>query len=119
MPKHKWSGEVTAPKPHQNPQSGFRQIWVLDVQWSTCPVEVKDQVKDLWWVYEGRNDNFIIKTTLDNLKYDFVDSNVERFDNKIYKWVEVPVKTDLIIQYIKEVEPGLKNDEQFYIHWCW
>lgn len=125
LKKHKWSGEVTAPlegyppKPHPDTKSGFRPIWVLDVQWSTCPVEVKDQVKDLWHLYEGRNDNFIVKTTLDNLKYEFVDSKVERFNDKIRKWVEVPLKTDLIIQYIKEEAPGLDDDEEFYIHWWW
>lgn len=112
--KHKFPAKLSPEVPE-----GFRQIWVLDAQWSRCPVEVEAQVKDLWRLHECGNDHYIIKTTLDDLEHEYTDSEVERFNEKTSKWEKGPLKTDLIVRYIKEIAPKIKKDETIFIHWWW
>lgn len=109
MEKIKWSGATSAYAHKFNPQAelpadtpaGVRKVWLLDAQWSTCPIEVEDQVKLLWNWYENGNDSYIIKTSIRALK-------------KLHK----SVNTNAVVQYLEEM--GVTDeDEDVIIHWWW
>lgn len=95
---------------------GLRKAWFLDAQWSTCPVEVESQVKDLWRCYELGNDRYILKTSIDEL-LNMVDegATVKKFVDG--KWTKVPLQVDYIVDYIQQ--HGIAEDEQVIIHWWW
>jgi len=88
--KQKWSGSGS-------PRSGFRKVWLLDAQWSDCPVEVVGEVKRLWRSRELGNDNCIVKTTLQELRE-----------------MSAP-----IAQYVLEKEPLIDPNNLILIHWWW
>jgi len=120
-----WSGK-TASYHHKmfdtpNPpyiKNALRKILFLDVQWTNCPIEVEDQVRDLWRLHELGNDNYILKESIESLiEYETNNVMVEQWDNKEIKYKEVPLKTDAIVQYLRE--QGVKDDEQVIIHWWW
>jgi hypothetical protein len=121
-----WSGRTTAYEhKHKFPAKlspsvpeGIRKIWVLDAQWSRCPVEVEAQVKDLWRYHERGNDHYIIKTTLDDLEHEYEDAVVDQWQEP-KGWVEGPLKTDLIVKYIRETAPEIKNNDAIWLHWWW
>lgn len=118
MEKITWSGVTSAYEHKHRPNAilpestklGFRKVWLLDAQWSTCPVEVEDQVKALWSWYENGNDRFVIKTNLGDLK-DFHENENYKDGNKF-------IKTNAIVQYAEEM--GIVDDEdEILIHWWW
>lgn len=122
-----WSGRTTAPE-HQgkfpaklNPKTkqGFRKVWLLDAQWSTCPVEVEEQVAALWRFLERGNDYYIILTSLHDLEKGYNNAEVDMFNEVSKRNENVPLKTDLIVKYIKEVEPTIGENDQILIHWWW
>lgn len=39
----------------------IKQMTVFDVQWSSCPIEVQEEVHQLWRDYECMNDKCIVK----------------------------------------------------------
>jgi hypothetical protein len=98
QPIIKWSGVTTAYYSDAEPKKGFRQIWVLDAQWSTCPVEVEEEVIKIWKTREYGNDYFIHETTIAQL---------------------LKSKYFAIVQYVREVNPSIPDDEVFFIHWWW
>ena len=89
---HKWHD---TPNPEVE-EAGFREVWVLDAQWSDCPVEVYEEVRKLWQEYERGNDHYIIKMTLDDLSAE-----------------EYPYIVDYVSSF------GIPEDEQFFIHYWW
>lgn len=92
-----YSGKVTADHPRGmviDPiPDCIQQITVLDVQWSSCPVEVEDEVRDLW-------------------------QDDERLGNdvSIYKWDEEndAEKYPVIAEYLKS-----RGVSKCWIHWWW
>lgn len=112
---HKWND---TPNP-EGEEAGLRKVWFLDAQWSTCPVEVENQVKDLWRLYECGNDKYIIKMDMKELinmaenphDYCAVERRVDG------KWVEGPIDVTAILQYARET--GVQDDERIIIHWWW
>jgi hypothetical protein len=98
-------------------KKGLRKVSFLDVQWSTCPVEVENQVRELWSDYTLGNDHSIIETSISELKEmagDFSDEEELEEIKEDYKIT----KTDAIVQYLKE--QGITNDEEeIIIHWWW
>lgn len=90
---HKWNDTPNSP----NEKLGFRKVWFLDAQWSTCPIEVEKEVRSLWQSYELGNDNFIVKTYLSDLDEEYV----------------------AIRQYILEMQPDIGEEELIIIHWWW
>ena len=122
-----WSGRTTAmehkrkfpAKLKPNTKQGFRKVWLLDAQWSTCPVEVEEQVKALWRFYERGNDYHIISTSLRELATGYENAEVELYNTLSKRWGTVPLKTDLIVKYILEVEPTIGENDQIFIHWWW
>ena len=113
--KHKFRNWKEYPVTEQD-KKGLRKINFLDVQWSTCPVEVENQVKELWGDYELGNDHYIIKTSINELKEIAGDIEYEEVD--IY---EEPIKfteTSAIVQYLQE--QGITDEEEeIIIHWWW
>jgi hypothetical protein len=81
-------------------ERGVRKVFMLDAQWSTCPIEVEEQVKGLWLANELGNDRYMLKHTIEDL--------LEYSD-------EFP--TDAIVQYLRE--NGVPDDEMVIIHWWW
>ena len=113
---HKWN---TTPNPPDT-EAGFRKVWYLDAQWSTCPIEVENQVKDLWRLHELGNDRYMIKSSIERLLEDGAgDVDVEQWDNENSKWSKGILKTDAIVQWIREQAPEIKDDELILIHWWW
>ena len=114
---HKFDDWQTKPVPSDaNP--GVKKVWMLDAQWSTCPVEVENQVRDLWQYHECGNDHFVIKTKiLDLISLQKEGEPVDRWDETQSKWVEGPIKTDLVVQYLRE--QGVHDDDLVLIHWWW
>lgn len=126
----KWSGQTTLydhlwtkqgdplPEVPADANQCIKKIWFLDAQWSTCPIEVEEQVKDLWRVYELGNDHYMFKTSIEELiEIEGNENEVERFSNELIQWVKVPLKTDAIVQYMRE--QGISDKDQVIIHWWW
>ena len=121
----KWSGRTTLHKHKFNgwedklvfetDNKALKTVKFLDVQWSICPIEVEDQVIDLWGLYEIGNDRFIIRTSINDLIELNNDIEIRKWINN--NWVNIKLKTDAIIQYLRE--QNLKDDEQIIIHWWW
>ncbi|AGR47882.1 hypothetical protein PHIM7_178 [Sinorhizobium phage phiM7] len=122
----KWSGRTTsyshkfADWQNRAPdgEPGIRTVWFLDVQWSTCPVEVQEQVVDLWRLNGLGNDKYMIKTSIIELAEMQDDGyEVDRFDSDKVQWTKGPLKVDAIIQYLEE--HGVPIKDQVIIHWWW
>jgi len=113
-----------------------RKQWVLDAQWTNCPREVEDQVKDLWRYHNLGNDNYILKYSVEDLLHLVEDgakveqwhekpanmsyeecTKLERQGKKIWGWIEGPIKVDYVVQYLREM--GVADDETVWIHWWW
>lgn len=113
---HKWND---TPNPSDT-KEGLRKEWYLDAQWSTCPIEVENQVKDLWRLLELGNDHYLIKTSIEDLlEQEANECDVEQWDDVKSKWGKVKLKTNAIVQWIREQAPEMKNDEFIVIHWWW
>ena len=72
----------------------LRKQLVLDVQWSNCPIEVVDEVKDIWKNNCYGNDNFIHKY---KIKSHDQYHHLNRYLSK----------------------KGVGDDEVVWIHWWW
>lgn len=79
-----------------------RTVKLIDVQWSDCPVEIEDIVRDLWQDYELNNDHCIIKL-----------SGIDDVEEVI----QDPAKAALFKQYLKS--QGVVKNELCLIHWWW
>jgi hypothetical protein len=104
--KIKWSGvtsclahkfDTTAKVPDNTP-SGVRKVWLLDAQWSTCPIEVYEQVQRLWERNELGNDNYVDKTTIEYL-------------------LATGAEVNAIVQYLREM--GVGDEDKVFIHYWW
>lgn len=103
----KWSGVTSCLEQKFNPAAevppytpkGVRKVWLLDAQWSTCPIEVYEQVQLLWQCSDLGNDNYIYKTTINDLVDD-----------------ECSI-TDAIVQYLREM--GVDEEDEVLIHYWW
>lgn len=102
--KIQWSSKTSSyhrkwnntPNP-EDTDKGFRKVWLLDAQWSDCPIEVENEVKKMWKSYDLGNDNYVIKTDIDTLQ----ENNT------------------LVAQYVKEQAPEIAGEELILIHWWW
>lgn len=108
--KIEWSGKTSSyhHKWHNTPnpedtKAGVRKVFYLDAQWSTCPIEVEDQVKALWRWKELGNDRYMIHCTIEDLE----EWVAEGYDGKI----------DAITQYLHE--QGVGDSDEVIIHWWW
>lgn len=90
-----YSGKVTADHPvgfdNSNPPSCIETITVFNVQWTDCPVEVEDEVREIW-------------------KHNMLGN-----DTSIYKWDENDItRWPIVAEYLKE-----KGVDKCWIHWWW
>ena len=111
---HKWHD---TPNPPDTP-AGLRKVWFLDAQWSTCPVEVEEQVQDLWKLHELGNDRYMLQISVETLQQyqkEGEEEFVDKWDGS--KWVKTQLKVDYVIQYIRE--HGIPDNEEVIIHWWW
>jgi hypothetical protein len=101
--EHLWAKRKGEPPPliPDNANQGVQKVWMLDAQWSTCPIEVEEQVKGLWRSYELGNDRYMLKMSINDLLEIHSD--------------EYP--TDRIVQYLKE--NGVSDEDRVIIHWWW
>lgn len=122
-----WSGKTSSyhHKWHDTPnppdvKSGLRKVWFLDAQWTDCPIEVEQQVKDLWQGHDLGNDHYMLKRSLDDLEETEESGyQVDRWDDEAKTYTKVPLKTDAIRQWILEKVPDIPKDEDVIIHWWW
>lgn len=106
----KFSGETTAHKLARNApwtdakgagSECFRMQKVLDVQWSNCPVEVEDEVRNLWQDRELGNDCCFAAVVLS-----------DEIDGEVFA-----DKYPIIAAFLKD--KGAEDDENIWIHWWW
>lgn len=83
-----------------NVRSAIRQETVFEVQWSDCPVEVENEVRELWIEQELGNDFF----------YYPWDSKDESDDGNGTLAEQYPI----IAEYLKS-----KGVTECLIHWWW
>lgn len=104
----------TEPNPPEV-KAGLRKVWYLDAQWSTCPREVEDVVRDLWQLNELGNDRYMLQMSVNDLLAEQDSVKVSKVVDGVRQ--DVPVKVDYLVQYIRE--HGIPDDETVIIHWWW
>lgn len=78
-------------------KKAVRKVYCLDVTWTDCPKEVKDEVSVLWYENELGNDNYVLIDTIDGL-------------------MDKP-GTDETIKYLRS--QGVSDNEEVWIHYWW
>jgi len=125
-----WSGRTSAyPHKHGDWQNAdltgtpeaLQTKKILYAQWTLCPVEVEDEIKNLWRMNEFGNDNFYYSTSINDL-LEVVEGGatvreVYRDSKGNYQERQVPISLENLIYFART--NGLKEDEQFLIHWWW
>ena len=101
----------------------LKKQWVLDAQWTDCPVDVEEVIKNLWRTYELGNDHYMLRISIKDLQ-EKEDSGYEaekwfwgEKDEDKKGWITVPSSLMPLIQYIRDA--GIPDDEQIIIHWWW
>lgn len=79
-------------------KKSVREQWVLDVQWSDCPIEVEEEVQRAWDEMELGNDNHMFKHHV---------GDRERF----------PDMYPLISAWCRH--NGVPDGEYVWVHWWW
>lgn len=101
----------------------LKQHWVLDAQWTDCPVDVEEDVQKLWRWRELGNDNYMLRTTIREIEdwnsgaYTVEEWFGSETPGEQKGWVKVPLKLDALLAYMKAT--GIPEDENFIIHWWW
>lgn len=92
--------------------------WVLDAQWTDCPLDVEQVVKDLWRYHELGNDKYMLRASIDSLR-ELVTAGeeVNKFDEVKREWGYTPLVVQPLIDYL--IEKGIPEDEVIIIHWWW
>lgn len=85
-------------------------VRLLNVQWTNCPVEVEDQVRNIWRREELGNDNSYYRTSLSDIdqciEYDSEDEPIH------------PVNWQLLKDFL--ISKGVTDPkEEILIHWWW
>lgn len=111
--------------------NALRDVAVIEAQWSNMPIEVEQDVKDIWRYLDFGNDNYYWKTSIYDILEMLKDEghgvglDVERFitppagesygDN--YGWQPYNTKLEYLLQWMEE--QGLEETESVLIHWWW
>lgn len=103
----------------------LKKQWVLDAQWTDLPEEVEQVVKEIWRWREFGNDNYMYRTTPEELKSfmtDAYDIQTEEWrwgatPEEQLGWVKKPLNFTPLIKYLKG--KGVGNKEEVIIHWWW
>jgi hypothetical protein len=110
---HKWNDTPNSP----DEKEGLRKVWFLDAQWSTCPIEVENSVKQLWSYNELGNDKYMLKRSVDDLIELRYSLGGKPPEYPGYLTRGEVINVDPLIQYIRE--HGIPDDEEVVIHWWW
>lgn len=107
---HKWN---ETPNDSDEPK-GFSKVYMLNAQWTDCPQEVVEEVNAAWRGRSLGNDNYIIRTDLDQLEEEYAEykNSVDSEDKYGYNW-------EATIQYIKEQAPDISPEERIFIYYWW
>lgn len=107
---------------HMN-NPAMRQMWVLDAQWTDCPLEIEEIVKALWRHYELGNDRYMLRNSMET----FLEMEEDGFQREVFKWGETPeqqlgwVKEPMslmpLVDYVRS--KGIPDNEEIIIHWWW
>ena len=86
------------------------KTWVLNAQWTDCPKEVKDEIREIWSHYELGNDNYIWKTSI----ADLLENQKEQAEEEC-GWMCPPSPN--LITYLRA--HSLSEDEEVWLHYWW
>lgn len=102
---------------HMNVPALTKQ-WVLDAQWTDCPLDVEAVVKDLWRYHELGNDKYMLRSSINSLReLVAAGEEVNKFDEVKREWGYTPIVVQPLIDYL--IEKGIPEDEVIIIHWWW
>lgn len=93
------------------------KVWLFEAQWTLCPVEVEEQIKHLWELYEFENDNYYISTSIRDLLEIEEEAVLADRPAEGGGWEVAPVKTNLIVDELRKV--GVGEEDKVLIHWWW
>lgn len=100
MPKYLTDGKLDWNKVPHGEKSAIQATTIFEAQWSDCPVEVEEEVKQLWRDNELGNDTCYYNWNIEN------ENESDGADGKI--------KYPLIRAYLKS-----KKIKKCLIHWWW
>lgn len=80
----------------------IRKVNLFDVQWSNCPVEVKDAVKQMWCDWELGNDHYFIK-------WDWEMDDTEEYSESCA----------IVAAFLKSKGFKEGDGEEILIYWWW
>ena len=124
----KFSGRTTASshkgqnwqqvKLDENVPKALRKVFFLDVQWSTCPVEIEKIVKDIWVFNDLGNDQYIYKTSLADLEGMSGEEHLVKKQIEDGDWRDVEIDYATLAEYLKS--QGVTDpEESVVINWWW
>lgn len=94
----------------------LHKMWVLDAQWTDCPLDVYQIIRRLWTVHNLGNDVYILRRSIDDL-LELEDLFTEEWDNQKREYVTEPLDIYPLIKYLRD--KGIPDDEDIIIHWWW
>jgi hypothetical protein len=103
----------------------LKKQWVLDAQWTDCPKEVEQTVKDLWRMMELGNDNYMLRRSIADFFEWFGEEGLFRVERWFWGetaeeqkgWVDTEVSVMPLVDYLRA--QGVADDEEVVIHWWW
>lgn len=108
---HKWHD---TPNP-DNVKRGLRLAWFLDAQWSDCPQEVYEAVREMWKWWEYGNDHYAEFTSIATL----MDSYLSYCEDDLIKHSQIAKHLLTIIRYIVAKAPDIDADDDVIIRFWW
>lgn len=108
-------------------------IKLINAQWTNMPVEVEDEVKELWRYCELGNDNYYWNGSIEELDemmepYEdgdafgieveyWIDRQPDNKDDDHWGWKKKRTTLPYLRQWLEE--QGFKPEEKFLLHWWW
>jgi len=105
---------------HEHPPA-LQKEWVLRSTWTDCPVEIQEIIGRLWSMRDLGNDNYVYKTTIEDLEELQAESAEGEAEWEVWKdedgWVNEPVQVGSLISYLQAL--GVQPKEAIMIHHWW
>jgi hypothetical protein len=106
------------PKLAENTLPAVRKAWVLDAQWSDCPVEIEKIVRQLWRLNELGNDRYLLKMSIDDME----EGHDEGDTSEVWKgmpdgWQQEKIDYVKLAAYLRS--KGVADDDVVWFHWWW